>query len=320
MNAWKLFTTTWEFEPSIVIGCLGLLGLYYFAVRPKKLSLKTVNWFIGVLVLFLALTSPLDTIGEDYLFSLHMAQHMLLGIIAPVFLVCGLPASLVESWLKIPLIARAEKILGYPPLCLILANGTFWLWHLPGLYDLTLENDTVHIFEHITLIVTGTMLWWPVFKPISRGRMAHLQAIIYLGLTAFISTILGVIFTISDTPYYERYAHPEDKLGALHLIRDEWGLTQLDDQKLGGAIMWEPAGAIFLWAMMRIMIDWYKEESKIDIESELDSNSEIKPERDSNAKPAPEPNSEPEPVLEHVSLSEHEAEAINIKGRSNGNV
>ena len=326
MNAWQLFAKNWEFEPSIVIGCLALLGLYYFAVRPQKINLKAVNWFVGVLLLFLALTSPLDTIGEDYLFSLHMAQHMLLGIIVPVFLVCGLPKPLVESWLKIPFIARAEKILSYPPLCLILANGTFWLWHLPRLYNLTLENDTVHIFEHMTLIVTGTMLWWPVFKPVPQGRMPHLQAIIYLGLTAFISTILGVLFTISDTPYYERYAQPEDTRGALHLIREEWGLSQLDDQKLGGAIMWEPAGAIFLWAMMCIMIDWYKAESETDVESDLEPDPDLDPklESDLGPEPAPKPEVKPEPKAEVKPEPKLELDPdfqrVKIKGGSNENV
>ena len=260
MNGWTLFLKSWEFEPQVVIGCALMLIVYYVAVH--RFNAQTFYFFLGVLALFLALTSPLDTLGEDYLFSAHMSQHMILGIIAPVLLVAGLPQTLVEGWLKFGFIARLEKILGYPPLALLAANGTFWVWHLPYLYDLTLKNQTVHIFEHITLIVTGCMLWWPVFKPIEAGRLKPLPAIIYLGISAFLSTILGVLFTISDTPYYEVYAHPEDELGALKLIRETWGLTQLDDQKLGGAIMWEPAGAIFLWAMMRIMIGWYKEESK----------------------------------------------------------
>jgi cytochrome c oxidase assembly factor CtaG len=264
MNGWKLFLIAWEFEPSVLIGCALLLAVYLIAVR-FKFNGKSVNFTLGVLVLFLALTSPVDTLGEDYLFSAHMVQHMMLGIIVPVLLVAGLPASLVEGWLRFRLIASLERILGYPPLALVVANATFWVWHLPTLYNLTLENEVVHIFEHLTFLVTGTMLWWPVFKPVSPGRLTPLPAIIYLGLSAFISTILGIIFTVSETTYYDCYAHPHDELGALKLIREDWCLSQLDDQKLGGAIMWEPAGAIFLWAIMRIMIDWFKAESKDDL-------------------------------------------------------
>jgi cytochrome c oxidase assembly factor CtaG len=71
--------------------------------------------------------------------------------------------------------------------------------------------------------------------------------------------ILGIIFTISDTVFYSFYNNPKDEIGALKLIREGWGITPLDDQKLGGAIMWEPMGAIFLWAMMAAMIDWFKQ-------------------------------------------------------------
>ncbi len=259
MTPGKLFLISWEFEPTVVIGCIVLLASYLIAVR-RKFNAKTINFVLGVLTIFLALVSPIDGLGDDYLFSAHMVQHMMLGIVAPVLLVAGIPTSFVRTWLKFPIVARLEKILGYPPLALIAANFTFWIWHLPVLYNLTLENETIHIIEHMMLLVTGCMLWWPIFKPIPEGRLTHMPAIGYLGIAAVISTILGVIFTISDTPYYEGYAHPHDELGALKMIREDWGLTQLADQKLGGAIMWEPAGAIFLWAIMKVFIDWFKED------------------------------------------------------------
>jgi putative membrane protein len=263
MTPWKLFLISWEFSPSVVIGCVLLLALYLVPVRFKW-NAKTLNFTLGVLVLFLALVSPVDTLGEDYLFSVHMLQHMMLGMIAPVLLVAGIPASFVRAWLKFPLIARLERILGNPALALLVANATFWVWHLPKLYNLTLENEVVHIVEHLLFIATGVMLWWPVFKPIPEGRLTALAAIVYMGIAAFLSTILGIIFTVSETPYYACYAHPEDELGALKMIREDWGLDQIADQKLGGAVMWEPAGAIFLWAILKVMIGWFKEESEND--------------------------------------------------------
>ena len=164
-------TSSWEFEPSIVIGCALLLAIYLFATR-FKLNFKTLLYTLGVLVIFLALTSPIDPLADHYLFSAHMLQHMMLGIIAPPLLIAGLPASLVESWLRFPLIAKVERILSYAPLALIAGIGTIWLWHLPYLYNLALENEGIHTFEHIMFMVTGTMLWWPVLKPISEGRLS----------------------------------------------------------------------------------------------------------------------------------------------------
>jgi cytochrome c oxidase assembly factor CtaG len=86
-----------------------------------------------------------------------------------------------------------------------------------------------------------------------------MTSILYMGIAASVGSLLGIIFTVSDTAFYSFYAHPKDELGVLHLIRDQWGLTQVDDQKLGGAIMWEPMGAIFLWAIMAAMVDWFRQ-------------------------------------------------------------
>jgi cytochrome c oxidase assembly factor CtaG len=257
MTGWQLLFC-WEFEPSVVIGCVLLLGIYLCAIR-FQFNGKTLSYSLGVLIIFLALCSPIDPLSDHYLFSAHMLQHMMLGIIAPPLLIAGLPASLVQGWLRFPPIAKAERILGYAPLALIAGIGTIWIWHLPYLYNLALEHENIHTFEHVMFMVTGSMLWWPVLKPIPEGRLTPMYAIIYMTIAASLGMVLGIIFTISDTPYYSFYANPEDEIGALKLIREQWKLTRLDDQKLGGAIMWEPMGAIFLWAIMAVMVDWLKQ-------------------------------------------------------------
>jgi putative membrane protein len=258
MTWWQLLQC-WEFEPSVVIGCTLLLAIYLFAVR-FRFNFKTLSYTSGVLVIFLALTSPIDPLSDHYLFSAHMLQHMMLGTIAPPLLIAGLPASFVQAWLRFPFVARLERILGYAPLALIAGIGTIWVWHLPYLYNLALENERIHTFEHMMFIVTGTMLWWPVLKPIPDGRLAPMPAIFYMSIASTLAMILGIIFTLSDTPFYSFYTNPEDEIaGTLKLIREDWKLTQLDDQKLGGAIMWEPMGAIFLWAIMSAMVDWVKQ-------------------------------------------------------------
>ena len=258
MTAWQLLQS-WEFEPSVVIGCTLLLAIYWFANR-FKFDLKSLSYSSGVLVIFLALTSPIDPLSDHYLFSAHMLQHMMLGTIAPPLLIAGLPASFVQAWLRIPFIARLERILGYAPLALIAGVGTIWVWHLPYLYNLALENEGIHTFEHMMFMVTGAMLWWPVLNPITERRLPPMPAIFYMVIASTLAMILGIIFTISDTPFYSFYNNPEDEIaGTLKMIREDWKLTQVDDQKLGGAIMWEPMGAIFLWAILSAMVDWFKQ-------------------------------------------------------------
>lgn len=258
MTAWQLLVTNWELHPSVVIGCVLLLGIYYCAAG-FKLNGKAINFTLGVLIIFIALCSPIDELSDDYLFSVHMLQHMLLYLTAPALMIAGLTEPMVQSWLGFPLIARIERILGFPPLALIIAVVTFWAWHFPSLYNATLQNEVIHIFEHITFMIAGAILWWPVFKPIREHRLAPVAAIVYISIAASLDGLLGIIFTIADTPFYASYANPAGEPEAVAMIRKQWGLTQLYDQKLGGSIMWGFGSVIFLWAMMEVMIGWFRE-------------------------------------------------------------
>jgi cytochrome c oxidase assembly factor CtaG len=141
----------------------------------------------------------------------------------------------------------------------VLGSGTLWVWHLPYLYNLTLANENIHIFEHITFLVTGTILWWPVFSPLRERRLAPLIAIVYLFLASLANGLLGIFFTLANTAFYTGYLHPDDELGALSLIRNTWGLDPVADQKLGGAFMWVIGSVIFLWAILVMVARWYSE-------------------------------------------------------------
>jgi cytochrome c oxidase assembly factor CtaG len=264
MTGWRLFLSTWDFEPSVVVGCVLLLAGYLAAVR-FRFDRQTVLFTSGVVVMFLALVSPLDDLGDDYLFSAHMLQHILLDLVAPLLFVLGLPAGMAEKLLRRPAAAVAERVLGNPAVAWALGIGTLWVWHLPFLYNATLANENIHVFEHLTFLVTGTILFWPVLTPLEKRRMAAPMAIVYLSLAALANGLLGIIFTISSTPFYSGYAHPEDKLGALSLIRNTWGLSQVADQQLGGVFMWAIGSVIFLGAIMIVVVRWYHEPEAEDV-------------------------------------------------------
>jgi cytochrome c oxidase assembly factor CtaG len=257
MTGWELFTSTWDWEPSVIVGSVLLLGGYLAAVR-FRVDRKAILFASGVVAMFLALVSPLDELGDDYLFSAHMLQHILLDLVAPPLFVLGLPAWLCRRMLRWSPAAKAERILGIPVLAWSLGVGTLWIWHLPVLYDATLANETIHIFEHLTFLVTGTILFWPVFTPLDERRMAPLIAMAYLSFAAVANSLLGIILTIASTPFYSGYAHPKDELGALALIRNTWGLNQVADQQLGGVFMWAIGSVIFLGAIMVVVVRWYE--------------------------------------------------------------
>ena len=254
----QLLQSHWEPVPSIAIGLIALLVAYLWGTK-FKFTWKTVTFIFGIANLWIGLMSPHDELGDEYLFSAHMMQHMILEFIGPAMLVAALPEEMVRSWIKIPAIRIAERIFGNPAVALTIATTVMLVWHVPPIYDITLENETVHIIEHITFMVSGTMLWWPVFKPIPEGRLKPLPAAVYLAVAGFLASILGMIYTMSDVPFYAAYANPHDHHNLLPLFREQWGLTQLEDQKLGGAIMWVICTLTFFWALMAVMIEWLKE-------------------------------------------------------------
>lgn len=259
MTGWELLKAGWDWEPSVVGGAPMLLGGYLAAVRFRR-DRKTLLFAAGVVVMFLALVSPLDVLSDNYLFSAHMLQHILLDLMAPLLFVLGLPEPLLRHLLRWTPVERCERFLRPPVVAWLLGVGALWLWHLPALYDATLKSENVHIVEHVMFLVTGTIFWWPVFTPLTERRMPPWLAMAYLGLATVANGLLGILFALSTTPFYAPYAHPHDALGALALIRNQWGLSQLVDQQLGGACMWVLGSLIFLSAIIAVLARWYCEE------------------------------------------------------------
>lgn len=257
MTARELFFFRgWEFHPSVLAGCVVFLGAYLRWVRPRS-ARQTLYFALGTAALCFALVSPLDPLGDDYLFSAHMVQHLFLWLAAPPLWLLGLPEDWTNRVLDRPGIRQAEGSLGRPGAAWFLGIGTLWAWHLPVLYNLTLASEPVHIAEHLDFLVTGTIFWWPVLAPGRARRLAGPGAILYLFLGGLANTALGILLTFAPLGYYPAYQHPEDELGALTLIRDRWGIDPKSDLELGGLFMWVLGGLVFLWAILAVLARWY---------------------------------------------------------------
>ena len=257
MNGIGTLLRTWDFDPSIVIGCAALLGAYAFAHRGDY---SRAPWFVaGVAAMFLALVSPLDVLSDEYLFSAHMAQHLILILFVPPLLIAGLSRAFVRSILAAPALARVERILSRPALAWPLAAAALWIWHWPVLYNAALASEDVHILEHLCFLVTATIFWWPIFAPVAEARMAPMAAIVYLATASVSNSVLAILLTFAAPGLYPAYTHPADSLGILPMIRDGWGLTPAADQQLGGLLMWVPGGLVFLAAIIFVLARWYAE-------------------------------------------------------------
>ncbi len=251
--------TQWDWEPSIVIGTALIVGLYLYAIGPLRKrhypdeqvrTSQTVSFLLGMFIMFLALVSPLDELGDSYLFSAHMVQHLFLTVVGPPLLVLGTPEWFIKPVVRNKVTFRIAKVLTYPAIAFILFNADFWLWHAPPLYDATLENQSIHILEHLTFIIFGILNWWPMFSPSKDlPRLPIGGQILYLFLSGMPSVLLGAGLTFAPPLYAPYLAAPR-----------VWGISAATDQQLGGLIMWVPVSLAYIIIMSALFIRWMQQQ------------------------------------------------------------
>ncbi len=254
----------WNGSPSLVGGIAALGGASAFAaVHELRNHGGGVAWGhlaavgAGLLVLTLALVSPLDALADRALFSAHMLQHLLLTLVVPPLFLLGLP---------VPLLARAGRaVAGWPPLgwvghpLVLLAGslGALWVWHAPRLYDAALHDTELHAVEHLCFLVTAGLYWWPVVRPGAfPRRLPDPLQLAYLFAGAAGSSLLGILITFSPGLLYATYASN----AGLVSFRASLGLSPLEDQQLGGLLMWMGGGLWYLGAVVLVFARWVGEE------------------------------------------------------------
>ncbi len=265
MSFWQVFGSTWNWSPSVLIGCEALLVGYAWLQRFKP-NVRWLWFLIGDLLLAFALVSPLDRLGDQYLFSVHMLQHLLLMLLVPPFLLAGLPPQLVRKGLnRWRGAARLERGLSRPLTAWVAGIGTMWLWHIPFLYEAALQNEAVHVVQHLAFLVTSTIFWWPVIGPVRELRIKSLLGIIYLFLAGAASSLLGIILTFMPAGLYPTYLHPIDSLNLLPAIQGEWGISPAVDQQLGGIFMWVFGGLSYVGVSLGVLARWFSENEREEI-------------------------------------------------------
>jgi putative membrane protein len=255
MTGWQLLTSTWNWDPSVLAGGAALIGVYLAAVG-SRLTKRALLFVAGVLATLFALVSPLDVLGDTYLFSAHMVQHLLLIQVTPPLLLLGTPAWLAKKITDWPVAGRVERILGRPWVAWLLGMGTMWVWHLPALYNATLADEGIHIVEHLSFLVTSTIFWWPVLSPVMEKRLSPPATLLYLVAAIVASDMLGSILSYTAPGVYN-YLHPVDTLGVLPLLRDTWGLSPAVDQLLGGLAMWILGDLVYLCGILNGIARWH---------------------------------------------------------------
>jgi cytochrome c oxidase assembly factor CtaG len=230
---------TWTFEPQVVLALVLAAAVYtgrFQAVHNSagRLAgggdyLRALAFAAGLAALFAALVSPIDRLGEERLFTVHMAQHLLIADIAPILLLLGLTRPMLR-----PLVRRlrpVERSLGYvahPLTALAVMVGTVWAWHLPPLYELALESAWAHQLEHLTFFGAGLAFWWYVIEPVPpRHRLTGPWTVAYVAAAKLLLGGLGLVLAFSPNVLYDLYEQAPRT----------WGLTPLEDLNVGGLVM-----------------------------------------------------------------------------------
>lgn len=264
----------WQFEPGIIAG-LGAVTIAYAlgatryrqrlvrlgglppgwlppgalsAERPGHLTpWQAMAFFAGVLIAALALLSPLHVLGEGYLLSAHMVQHLLLTLVVPPLLLLGTPGWMLRPLLRLPLVRRAAGTLLAPVPAFLLFNAVFLGWHAPALYEFSLTSLPAHAIEHGAFIGLALATWWPVLGPLPEfPRLPYGVQVLYLFFESLPPTVLGALIALAERPLYPTYwAAPR-----------VFGVLPLEDQQLGGLIMWIPGALGYFLVLSVVFFLW----------------------------------------------------------------
>ena len=261
--------TVWNANP--IPAFLLLLAAYLYVTglsRWHRPSHPVNRWqkasfFAGLLVLFLALQSPIDSLAV-HMFSFHQLQHVMLRMLGPVLILMGAPLTPMlrglPPWALLgvlrPIVGNKAVRRGYdfitnPVLTTILFLSVLYLWQIPRPHDLALSNELVHEFMHTTMLLSGFLFWWLVIDPKPhRSRLHYGLRVLYLGLIVIPNTVLGAAITFQSGIIYEGYAR----------VTQPYGLSLIFDQQLGGLILWVIGDMMSILVAGVVMLMWYEKE------------------------------------------------------------
>lgn len=260
-NPWRF-----QFHPEVWLLIVGLIVAFVYTVRVlgpkvapegKIISRRQITTFtVMILLLWLATDWPMHDIAEEYLYSVHMVQHMVISYIVPPLALLATP-----EWLFRLLIGngRTYKVVRFftrPVVGVLVYNITLMITHIPQIVNRSAAGGPLHYSLHVLIVTTSLMFWVPVCGPIREWRMADGAKMIYLFGTSLIPTIPAGWLTFAEGPVYKHY----------DTIVRVGGISVLSDQQAAGGIM-KLGGSIFMWSIIififfkRFMGSFFKEQS-----------------------------------------------------------
>ncbi|HEX2785601.1 MAG TPA: cytochrome c oxidase assembly protein, partial [Ilumatobacteraceae bacterium] len=203
-------------------------------------SRSNIGCFVGAMtLLFAASTWPIHQIGEDYLYSVHMLQHMMLSYFMPPLVLLATPTWLMRLLVGTGRTYRIVTFMTKPVVAAVVFNLVVMVTHIPPVVNAAVQNGPLHYSLHLLLVLTALLMWMPVVGPFHELRLSDAAKPIYLFLQSVVPTVPAAWLTFAEGVVYKHYNQP---------VR-VWGISVTDDQQLAGAMM-KIGGSIFLWALV----------------------------------------------------------------------
>ena len=243
---------TWDPAGAALVSLLALLAASWLP-ELRRPGYPALTMGAALVVLTLAVASPLAALAQRYLLSAHMVQHLLLAQVAPPLLLLSLPRAAVARALSNPAAAGVERTLRAPALAWLAGVCTLWVWHIPAVYEAGAASP---LLRDATVLLSGLIFWWPIVAPLPEARLGAPAATLYLASACAASTALGIALTFAPDLLYPGYLAGADPYGVrflCHLL----GLTPLVDQQLGGLLMWVPCCLLYLVTVAAVLARWY---------------------------------------------------------------
>ena len=283
--------TNWTVHPSTVVG-LGALGaLYLWRARvlereerdetrgdsaealvalatriaePSRRApsgLQRFAFFAGLFIMFASLNGPLHDLSDYYLFAAHMVQHLLLALVVAPLLVGGLTGAMLRPLIRPPAVLGVARWATRAPMAFVLFNVTMAAWHVPEVYGTAMAYHPVHIAQHLTMLATAVLMWWPILSPLPElPRLAYPGQMLYCFLMTLPMSIVAIYITMADHVLYTAYASAPRV----------WALSPQTDQYIGGLIMWIPGGLFFYGVMTFVFFKWAQRQEDTTASAQVD--------------------------------------------------
>ena len=247
-----------DIHPSVAIGIAVLVAMYVGAATLGKHHVTSRHWFWFAVTLAVTIFTlgPVDEWAEQRCFTMHMLQHFNQTFVIPPLMLLAVPAPMLRPWVLSKWVRPFAEFFTNPLIAFLTFTTVFVIAHNPPVFNLMCRDENIHIAIHLAFMVSGVIMWWPILSPLPElPRLSYPLQTFYIFLLMIPMTAVAAPITLAYSvvyPWYLEGPHP-------------WGLRPIDDQILGGLLMWVGQGTYLMCVFTAIFYQWSRQEDDSDV-------------------------------------------------------